>query len=172
MSQDKTTRMIDELEGMTIAQLRARYAEVFGEPTRSGNRQWLLRRVAWRIQALEEGDLSKRARRRARELARDADIRLRPPADRGPALGADVRTATRQMASRSDERLPIPGSVLTRTCKGSEYRVTVLQDGFEYDGAIYRSLSAVATAITGSHWNGYHFFGLTGPKKNERKEPT
>lgn len=172
MSQNNTARRIEELEKLTIAQLRVRYAEVFGEPTRSGNRQWLLRRVAWRIQALAEGDLSKRARRRARELARDADIRLRPPTDHGPALGTDIRTATRQVASRSDERLPIPGSVLTRTFKGSEYRVTVLQDGFEYDGAIYRSLSAVAAAITGSHWNGYHFFGLSGPKKKERKEPS
>lgn len=172
MSQDKTARMIEKLGGLTVAQLRARYAEVFGEPTRSGNRQWLLRRVAWRIQALAEGDLSKRARRRARELARDADIRLRPPTDRGPALGTDVRTTTRQIASRLDERLPIPGSVLTRTFKGWEYRVTVLQDGFEYDSAIYRSLSAVAAAITGSHWNGYHFFGLSGPKKKQRKEPS
>lgn len=172
MAQDKTTRMIEVLESLTVAQLRARYAEAFGEATRSGNRQWLLRRVAWRLQALAEGDLSDRARRRAAELARDADIRLRPPADNGPALGADVRTATGRVANRSDERLPIPGSVLSRTFKGTECRVTVLQDGFEYDGAIYRSLSAVAAAITGSHWNGYHFFGLTAPKKKERKEPS
>ncbi len=172
MAPDKTTRMIEELKAMTVAQLRARYADVFDEPTRSGNRQWLLRRIAWRLQALAEGDLSERAQRRAAKLARDADIRLRPPADRGPALGADVRSATGQVAKRADERLPIPGSVLTRTFKGTEYRVTVLQDGFEHDGAIYRSLSAVAAAITGSHWNGYHFFGLTGPEKRKRKEPS
>ena len=172
MTTDATQCLIEELEDLTVGQLRDRYAAVFGEPTRSGNRQWLLRRVAWRLQALAEGDLSDRARRRAAELARDADIRLRPPADRGPALGADVRTVTGKVATRSDDRLPIPGGELTRTFKGTEYRVTVLQDGFEYDGTIYRSLSAVATAITGSHWNGYHFFGLTGPMKGKRKEPS
>lgn len=172
MAQDTTTQMIKELEALAVAQLRARYAEVFDEPTRSGNRQWLVRRIAWRLQALAEGDLSERARRRAVELARDADIRLRPPVDRGPALGADVRSTTCQVAKRADERLPIPGSVLTRMFKGAEYRVTVLQDGFEYDGAIYRSLSAVAATITGSHWNGYHFFGLTKPQKRKRKEPS
>jgi hypothetical protein len=172
MAPDKTSMMIEELEAMTVAQLRARYAEAFGEATRSGNRQWLLRRIAWRLQALAEGDLSDRARRRAAELARDADIRMRPPADRGPALSEGARTATGRVANRADERLPIPGSVLTRTFKGTEHRVTVLQDGFEHDGAIYRSLSAVAATITGSHWNGYHFFGLTGPKSRKRKEPS
>lgn len=172
MKPDATRQMIEDLQELTVGQLRDRYAEVFGEPTRSGNRQWLLRRVAWRLQAVAEGDLSERARRRAATLARDADIRLRPPVDRGPALGADLRTVTGRVANRADDRLPIPGSALTRTFKGTEYRVTVLQDGFEYDGAIYRSLSAVATAITGSHWNGYHFFGLTRPTQGARKEPS
>ena len=51
---------------MTVGQLQARYAEVFGEPARSGNRQWLFRRVAWRVQAMAEGDLTERARERAR----------------------------------------------------------------------------------------------------------
>ncbi len=166
-----TKQMLEELEELTIAQLRDRYAEAFGEATRSGNRQWLLRRIAWRLQALAEGDLTDRARRRAAVLARDADIRLRPPTDRGPVLGADIRTATGRVATPPDERLPIPGSVLTRTFKGSEYRVTVVQDGFEYDGTIYRSLSAVAAAITGSHWNGYHFFGLARSKADRKGRP-
>lgn len=72
-------QQIAGLERMTVGQLQAKYAEVFGEPARSGNRQWLFRRVAWRIQAMAEGDLSERARERARELARDADLRVRPP---------------------------------------------------------------------------------------------
>ena len=58
-------QQIDELRGMPVSRLRERYAEAFGEPTASGNRQWLFRRVAWRIQSLAEGDLSERARRRA-----------------------------------------------------------------------------------------------------------
>lgn len=150
---------------MSVSRLRERYAEVFGEPTTSGNRQWLFRRVAWRIQALAEGDLSERARRRAAELARDEDVRVRPPTERGFAAGgcpgARLVTVTGRIASSGSDRVPAPGTVLRREYKGTEYEVTVLAEGFEYGGKVYRSLSAVATAITGSHWNGFLFFGLT-----------
>src|SRR5919112_1074159 len=64
---------------MTVGQLREQYLEVFGEPSRSGSRDFLLKRLAWRIQSLAEGTLSERARRRAEELARDADVRLTLP---------------------------------------------------------------------------------------------
>lgn len=157
-------QQIDDLRDMPVSRLRERYAEVFGEPTSSGNRQWLYRRVAWRIQALAEGDLSERARRRAAELARDVDVRLRPPGEREgnePRVGARLVTVTGRIASAGADRLPAPGSVLRRTFKGVEHEVTVLPHGFEHEGKTYRSLSAVATAITGSHWNGFLFFGLT-----------
>lgn len=153
---------IDELRDMSVARLRERYAEAFGEPTTSGNRQWLFRRVAWRIQSLAEGDLSERARRRAADLARDVDVRVRPPTARPePRPGPRLVTVTGQLASSGGDRLPAPGSVLRRAFKGTEHEVTVLAQGFEYQGKTYRSLSAVATAITGSHWNGFLFFGLT-----------
>ena len=155
---------IEELRDMPVSRLRERYAEVFGEPTASGNRQWLYRRVAWRIQSLAEGDLSDRARRRAAELARDVDVRVRPPGERESnnvrAAGRLVRI-TGRLASAGTDRLPAPGTVLRRSFKGAEHEVTVLPHGFEYEGKAYRSLSAVATAITGSHWNGFLFFGLT-----------
>jgi hypothetical protein len=64
---------------MAPAELRAKYLEVFGEPTRSGNKSFLFKRLAWRLQSLAEGGLSDRARRRAAELARDADIRMMIP---------------------------------------------------------------------------------------------
>ena len=67
------------LEAITVAELRVRYAQVFGEETRVGNKAWLIKRIVWRLQALAEGDLSERARRRAAELANDADLRLSPP---------------------------------------------------------------------------------------------
>ena len=70
---------IAELSRMTVGQLKQRYIEVFGAETRSNNRQFLFRRIAWRIQALAEGGLSERARRRALEIANDADIRVRAP---------------------------------------------------------------------------------------------
>lgn len=68
------TKEIAALDRMTVGQLRQRYSEVFGEPARSGNRQWLLRRVAWRIQALAEGDLATRAIERCRERARELAV--------------------------------------------------------------------------------------------------
>jgi len=158
------------LEDMTTRELRERYEEVFGEAARSSNPQWLLRRVAWRIQMLAEGDLAnrtvERVRAKAATLARDADLRVRPPA--GPAdAGGTLRTIVAPMPARRDERLPPPGAVLVRVFKGREHRVTVRANGFEYRGDIYRSLSAAAYAISGSHWNGFHFFGLS---KSDRKE--
>ena len=156
-------QQIDELRDMPVSRLRERYAEVFGEPTASGNRQWLYRRLAWRIQSLAEGDLSERARRRAAELARDVDVRIRPPEEReaeNMRSGPRLVTITGRLASAGTDRLPAPGTVLRRSFKGAEHEVTVLPHGFEHEGKIYRSLSAVATAITGSHWNGFLFFGL------------
>lgn len=164
------------LEHMTPAGLREIYAEVFGEPSRSNNKRWLIRRIAWRMQAQAEGGLTDRARARAAELARDEDLRVRPPhtrTDRGPALGATLRTVTGTVVPRTDRRIPVAGTVLIRKHKGVVHQVTVLAGGFEYEGVVYRSLSAVAHPITGSHWNGYHFFGLTqrGPAPSREARP-
>ena len=152
------------LQQMGVTQLRAKYLEVFGEPTRTGNKAYLFKKLAWRIQSLAEGGLSERARRRAEELARDADIRTTVPKAPAVTTGAAQRTVTLSLSSVADgrDRLPIPGTVLTRTYKGKHVAVTVLKDGtFDYDGQTFKSLSAIAKAITGSHWNGYVFFGLT-----------
>lgn len=157
---------IESLHGMSPAALRDLYREVFGEPSRSNNKQWLVRRIAWRMQAQAEGGLSDRAKARAEELARDADIRSRPPGDfrcRGPALGAALRTVTGEIVPRKDARIPMVGTVLTREYLGKTHRVRVLTNGFEHDGQVYRSLSAIAKVISGSHWNGFSFFGLDKP---------
>lgn len=151
------------LRSMSPAQLRDKYLEVFGEPTRTGNKDFLFKRIAWRIQSLAEGTLSERARKRAEELARDADIRTslpRPPQDASEA----AQTVTLPVPKvTAHDRLPIPGTILTRKYRGRQIDVKVLPNGFEYEGQFYRSLSAIAKAITGTHWNGHLFFGLTGP---------
>src|SRR5437764_10222902 len=82
------------LQRMGVVALREKYAEVFGEATTTGNRTWLQRRIAWRLQALAEGDLSERAKQRAAELARDADLRVLPPREK-PAVLPRVRGGTR-----------------------------------------------------------------------------
>jgi hypothetical protein len=145
------------LERLSIGQLRQRFAEVFGEATRAGNRTWLVKRIVWRLQALAEGDLSERARRRASELARDADLRLNTPRRKSTTVSLEPVS----ISTSVDQRLPPPGTILTRPYKGQQLHVQVLTDGFAYAGIVYPSLSAVAKAITGSHCNGYHFFRAT-----------
>jgi hypothetical protein len=141
---------------MTTGELREKYVAVFGEETRSWNRDFLRKRIAWRVQELAEGGLSERARRRADELARDADLRIRPPDPKSLA----GKTVVRRLPPSKDRRLPVAGTVLTREYLGATVKVTVLDSGFEHEGQVYRSLTAVARAVTGTHWNGYHFFGL------------
>lgn len=150
---------VTAMEEMTVDQLRSKYAEVFGEPCRSRHKQWLIKRIAWRMQANEEGDLSERARRRATELANDADLRMTPPREPKATAGAEERTKSVATNVRAAKAL-LPGTVLTREYKGQTVRVTVLADGFECHGQRYKSLTAVAKAVTGKHWNGHHFFGL------------
>jgi hypothetical protein len=151
------------LPGMGVAALRQKYLEVFGEPSRSGNKAYLFKKLAWRLQSLAEGGLSERAKRRAEELARDADVRSTVPRPPKESVGAAARTVVlKAPVVDGRDRLPIPGTVLTRTYRGQHVAVTVLADGtFDYAGQTYRSLSAIAKAVTGSHWNGYLFFGLT-----------
>lgn len=160
-------KQLAELARMTAGQLRDRYEALFGDRARSGNRQWLFRRCAWRIQALAEEGLPERARRRALAIANDADIRFIAP--RQPTPGPDLPRQVVAAEVKPDDRLPMVGQTLTRVFKGKRYEVKVLPKGFEYDGEIYKSLTAVAYAITGTHWNGYHFFSnaLRQPKPQE-----
>jgi len=153
----KIGREVAAMTRMTPGELQDKFAEVFGEQPRSHNKQWLVKRIAWRLQANEEGDLSERARRRAMELANDADLRVTAP--RRPNDGGSPTNKT-PARFRVDGRLPMPGTVITREYKGRMLEVTVLPNGFEYEGEVYKALSAVAKAITGTHWNGYHFFGM------------
>jgi hypothetical protein len=149
---------VGALRKLTMRELRARYAESFGETTNANNKAWLLKRIVWRLQANAEGDLTERARRRAAELANDADLRLAPPKPKEPP---EERTRTVAIPLNRGERLPPAGSVITREYKGETLRITVLADGFEFEGERYKSLSAVAKVITGQHMNGFLFFRLT-----------
>jgi hypothetical protein len=155
---------IEALRHMTLAQLKKKYAEVFGEETRSHHKHFLYRRVAWRIQALAEGGLSERARRRAMEIANDADLRVRAPKT---AFHQDFRLSSDsavkgRVTAAVDPRLPAPGGSVERHYKGRDIVVTVREDGFEYDGKLYKSLSAIAHEVTGCKWNGFLFFGCAG----------
>jgi hypothetical protein len=159
-----------ELRQMTVAELRERYEDVWGEPARSRHKVHLVKRIAWKLQANAEGFTGhpEHVLQRARELADLSHLRVTPPKGflEGNAPAVSARTIQRTLPTR-DQRLPMSGTVLIREYKGQTLRVTVLESGFEYDGAVYRSLSAVAREITSSHINGYMFFRLG--KKGERK---
>jgi len=157
-------KMVGALKRMTVTELRAKHIEVFGESTRSGHKEYLIKRIAWRIQANAEGGLTERARRRAEELANDADLRTHAPRRQANDDGSGI-TTTVTVAFDHDPRLPLPGSILTRRYKDRDIVVKVRPKGFEWEGEIYRSLSAVAKAVTGKHWNGYHFFNLNQDEK-------
>lgn len=147
-----------ELESLTVAELRQRYAEVFHETTTSRHRRHLVRRILWRLQANESGEVSEAALQRARELAGDSQLRLTPPTEVGTLNSATGSTTARKDGLRI-------GTLLSREYKGRLIRVAVVDDGFEYEGARYRSLTAVVKVVTGSHWNGRSFFGLKGRKE-------
>ena len=144
------------LEDLSTSALVERYAELFGEQTRTRHRAYLIRKIAWRMQALAEGDLSERARRRAEELANDADVRVTPPKSEREQLAPTKL----YVGAPTDSRLPAAGTTIVRKYKGNTIRVHVVADGFEYEGEHYTSLTAVAKAITGTHCNGFRFFGL------------
>jgi hypothetical protein len=146
------------LERLTVKQLQGRYAEAFDEQTNANHKAWLVKRIAWRLQAQTEGDLSERARQRAAELANDADLRLSPPKMLPGTAPATTLASIRP--DDADRRLPLPGTIITRTYKGRTLLVKVLPAGFEFEGEFYKSLSAVARAASGQHMNGYLFFRL------------
>jgi hypothetical protein len=153
---EELRREIDGLRKLKTKELKARYREVFGEGSPSSNHAHLFRRVAWRLQARAEGDLSERARQRAGQLADDADVRLRAPRQ----FWGKLAQAQEKVVLQRDRRLPVAGSLLQRSYRGQAVVVKVLDEGFEYNGRTYASLRTIASQVTGTRWNGFAFFGL------------
>lgn len=163
----RVTTDLAALHGMTLAQLRARYEALYGEPSLSRNAAWLRRKLAWRIQELAYGGLTPTALSRIDEVLAWMDREQRSPIGNGrrqavlpERLPAPAPAATQR---RRDERLPPPGTSLVREHQGVHHEVEVLEMGFRYRGVDYDTLSAIATRISGTRWNGFRFFGLTGP---------
>ena len=134
------------LKTATTPELKAQWRELFETEPPPFNRRYLESRLAYRIQELTYGGLKPETIRRLRDLADDLDGK-----DNGKRRG------------RRDI-MPIAGTRLLREWQGVEQIVTVTADGFEWQGRPYKSLSAIARAITGTRWNGWVFFGL----KNHR----
>jgi hypothetical protein len=148
---------VAQMQRLSVSDLRDKFAEVCGESTKGRNKQWLIKRIAWRIQANVYGGLSAEALQRAREIANFADLRLTAPRA-GTSAAAGVRPVAAPLPA--DKRLPMPGTILTREYKGRVLQVEVLHEGFAFEGERYKSLTAIAKKVTRSHWNGFQFFGL------------
>jgi len=153
---DDISRQIGTFKTAGVAQLSALYKQFFADKAVPGNRTFLVRQLAYRIQEQASGEISAESKGRIQELIRTYD----------PINRTVIRSPTGTTETGRDIRLPTPGSIITKTYKGKRLDVKVLEKGFEYQGALYANLSAVAKAITGAHWNGFVFFGV---KNNGRK---
>jgi DUF2924 family protein len=130
------------LKTMPTPELKQQWRDLFESEPPAFNRRYLESRLAYRIQELAYGGLKPETVKRLEALGEQLDggnITLR-------RIRADLK--------------PIAGTRLVREWQGIEQTVTVLADGYEWQGRPYRSLSAVARAITGTRWNGWVFFGL------------
>lgn len=144
---------ITALKSASAEELLRRYRELYGEDAASSHKLYLWRKVAYKLQEREHGSLSAKAKNRLKGLIEEYD-----PIN-NKALRPDTPVVS-LTAPGKDKRIPIPGTVITKDYKGSNYKVKVLETGFEYRGKIYKTLSAIAKEITGAHWNGYLFFNL------------
>ncbi len=168
----KTLRdRIATLAAMNVPALREEHRKVFGKEPVSAHRQFLFRKIAWRLQAEEEGWQPDEVRELARAIARDTPLRNRVITNAGKRRAGlpPEQTTVATIQPDRDPRLPMPGGVIVKQYKGRTHVVQVLDDGrFAYDDRRYTSLSAIAQEITGTKWNGLLFFGLT-EKKNGRR---
>ena len=143
------------LEHMSVSDLAEKYRELYGEPTRSRNKQYLKKRLAWRIQELAEGGLPACAVAKITELGESLPERWR------------LRQATQApldlAAVPRDPRIPPVGTVLRRVFDGVAHEVTVCKEGFAYAGGHFKTLSGIAKLITGTPWNGFAFFHVNKP---------
>ena len=145
---------IAELRGLPVPELVIRYEAAFGKPPRVKHREHLWRRVAWKIQEQRFGGLSGAARKKLDELIAEIDIPL-------VVEGAEQKKPVHRVNGE-----PQIGTTLVRVWRDHEVLATRTDEGWEHDGVVYRSLTAVAKAITGTHWNGKLFFGLTKRKEH------
>ena len=143
---DTVLTRVAALKTLPIPALKAQWRELFETEPPPYNRRFLEHRLAYRIQELTYGGLKPETVARRRDLGKELD-------------GGDPANRRRHHQDR-----PLAGTRLIREWQGVDYCVTVRDDGYEYQGCPYKSLSAVARAITGTQWNGWTFFGLKNRK--------
>jgi len=144
---DQILARLTALKTTPTPRLKEQWRQLFDSEPPAFNRRYLESRLAYRIQELAYGGLKPETVRRLEKLGEELDggrvnIRKRPANDR-----------------------PVSGTRLIRDYQGVEHCVTVRDNDFEYQGRPYKSLSAIARAITGTQWNGLAFFGLKSGRR-------
>ncbi|HOE67677.1 MAG TPA: DUF2924 domain-containing protein [Candidatus Hydrogenedentes bacterium] len=137
------------LERMREPELREQWRALFGTEPPLCRPSVLVRRLSHRVQELACGAPLEEIKRRVEE--------------KRAVMGLDDMALRRGRGGKRQAGTPVVGTRLVREWNGARCEVTVTGDGFEFQGKTYRSLSAVAKAITGTHWNGRAFFGLYKP---------
>jgi hypothetical protein len=161
---------ISRLATMQPSELQQLYRELFHSPVPAGNTGHARRKIAWHLQARAEGGLPEAVRQHALAIARNQKLQrvMQSSVERRARGDAPANQTTARVYCDHDSRLPLPGSVVVKNYKGQSHIVHVLNSGFEYRGERFSSLSAVATRIAGSRWNGFVFFGLEKGSTNGR----
>jgi len=154
MTETKLSEIM-KLKEKSLEELKTKYQELSGQEPPSSNKLFLWRKIAYRLQELECGNVSEETQGKIQELIKKYD----------PVNNTGVRpdNGNGEIANKKpsrDRRLPIPGTLITKSYKGKKYELKILEKGFEYNNKTYKSLSAIAKEITGAHWNGYLFFNL------------
>jgi len=149
-------RQISELDRLSFADLQERWRVLNGTEPPRYNRQFIVKRLAFRIQELAYGGLNQEDRDRMARVIDDSGYD-----------GTGLRQAAKKPRPASKDGRFIPGTLLIREWGNERHEVRVLDVGFEYRGMFYRSLSALARLITGTQWSGPAFFGLRSDKEGD-----
>lgn len=148
-----------ELNTLSMKDLRARFSHYYSYTPQTRKKSHLVSKILWAIQRDAFGDISAETREKALRIANDRDVRERFPTPQPAPPKADEQA---QSVSYTPSMEMLPGTTLKRIHKGREIRATVLENGFEWDGRWFKSLSAIAREATGTQWNGKLFFGVKG----------
>jgi len=146
---------LSHLQKWAITELCSHYENLFPKPPPSVNKQYLMKRIAYKLQEVDAGDSVERLK-----SGIEQDIAETNPLHIFLQKQSSPLRRKLQIKKIQDRRIPPPGTVISRTYKNQTYTISVLEHGFQFQGKKYRSLSAVALEITGAHWNGMLFFNL------------
>ncbi len=151
--QTSVLRQLAILQTLSLPQLKEKWLDLYGTQPPRYKQQFMIKRLAHRIQELFYGGLSEQAKSHLMKVAQTDP----------------VATVIRKIPEeRKSQESILPGTRFVRIWNGQRYEVVARENGFEYDGQVFRSLSAIAREITGTRWNGKIFFGLKS--SHRRKE--